>query len=96
MSVSAPAGEQPPTPPPRPGPTQRVLLKTALLAKGGRWRGWGTGSENSLHVQRSQKPQIPGLALEMSGEEEVKLKRHASCLRSDETLGREKLQKDAG
>ena len=30
------------------------------------------------------------------GEEEVKLKCHASCLCSDETLGRVKLQTDAG
>ena len=63
---------------------------------GGRWRGWGTGGENSLHVQRSRKLKIPVLALEASREEEVKLKCHASCLCSDESLGREKLQKDAG
>ena len=55
---------------------------------GGRWRGRGTGSENSLHAQISRKPEIAVLALEASGEEEVKLKCHASCLCSDETLGK--------
>jgi len=52
---------------------QRLLLAIGLLANGGRWRGWGTGSENSLHLQRSRKPEIPVLALEVSREEEVKL-----------------------
>ena len=59
-------------------------MQTALLANGGRWRGWGTGSENSLHVQRSRKPKIPVLALEASGEEEVKPKRNVSGLCNDE------------
>jgi len=53
--------------------SQRLLLSIGLLANGGRWRGWGTGSENSLHLQRSRKPEIPVLALEVSREEEVKL-----------------------
>ena len=66
-----------------------------LLANGGRWRGWGTGSENSLHVQRSRKPKIPVLALETSGEEEVKLKCNASTLCNDESLESEKFE-DAG
>ena len=70
-------------------------MQTALLANGGRWRGWGTGSENSLHVQRSRKPKIPVLALKTSGEEEVKLKCNVSTLWNDESLGREKFE-DAG
>jgi len=37
-----------------------------------------------LHVQRSRKPEIPVLALEASGEEEVKPKRNVSGLCNDE------------
>ena len=70
-------------------------MQTALLANGGRWRGWGTGSENSLHVQRSRKPKVPVLALEISGEEEVKLKCNVSTLCNDESLESEKFE-DAG
>ena len=61
-----------------------------LLAKGGRWRGWDTGSENSLHLQRSRKSKIPVLALEASGQEEVKLKCNVRSLRNDESLENEK------
>ena len=63
---------------------------------GGRWRGWGTGSENSLHVQRSRKLKIPVLALEASREEEVKLKCNGSCVCNDKSLEREKFEKFAG
>ena len=49
-----------------------------------------------LHVQRSRKPKIPVLALEASGEEEVKLKSNVSGLCNDEILEREKIEKDAG
>ena len=64
--------------------SQRLLLSIGLLANGGRWRGWGTGSENSLHLQRSRKPEIPVLVLEAFGEEEVKLKCNVSSCRTNE------------
>ena len=51
---------------------------------GGRWRGRGTGSENSLHAQISRKPEIAVLALEAFGEEEVKLKYNVSGLCNNE------------
>ena len=47
-------------------------------------------------MQRSRKPKIPVLALEAFGEAEVKLKCNVSCLCNDESLEREKLEKDAG
>ena len=105
VSLSALAWEQPPRTIPLRAElsewecrSQRLLLQTALLANGGRWRGWGTGSENSLHVQRSRKPKVPVLALEISGEEEVKLKCNVSTstLCNDESLESEKFEKDAG
>ena len=64
-----------------------------LFVKGG-WRGRGTGNENSLHLQRSRKPEIAVLALETFGEEEVKLKYNVSSL--CESLESEKFGKDAG
>ena len=47
-------------------------------------------------MQKSGKPKIPVLALEASGEEEVKLKSNVSCLCNDEILEREKIEKDGG
>ena len=75
---------------------ERLLLQTALFVKGGRWRGWGTGSEKSLHLQRSRKPEIALLVLEASGEKVVKLKCNVSTLCNDESLESEKFEKDAG
>ena len=72
-----------------------TAVVNSIIYKGGRWRGWGTGSENSLHEQRSRKPKIPVLALETSGEEEVKLKCNVSTLCNDESLESEKFE-DAG
>ena len=63
---------------------------------GGRWRGRGTGSENSLHAQLSRKPEIAVLALEAFGEEEVRLKCNCSGLCNNESLESERFGKDAG
>jgi len=63
---------------------------------GGRWRGRGTGSENSLHAQISRKPEIAVLALEAFGEEEVRLKCNGSGLCNNESLESERFGKDAG
>ena len=45
-------------------------------------------------MQKSGKPKIPVLALEASGEEEVKLKCNVSSLCNDESLESEKFGKD--
>ena len=45
-------------------------------------------------MQKSGKPKIPVLALEASGEEEVKLKSNVSGLCNDESLESEKFGKD--
>ena len=46
----------------------------------------GIGNENSLHLQRSRKPEIPVLALDISEKEEVKLKCNVSSLCNYESL----------
>lgn len=61
----------------------------------------GGGEDGALEVRIAfmcrdlGKPEIPVLALEASGEEEVKLKCNGSTLWNDESLGREKFE-DAG
>ena len=54
-------------------PGLETAVVNSYLEKGERWRGWGTESENKLHVQRPRKLKIPVLTLEAFGEEEVKL-----------------------
>ena len=47
-------------------------------------------------MQRSRKPEIPVLALEAFGEEEVKLKHNVSDLCNNESLESERFGKDTG
>lgn len=61
-----------------------------MLLVNGAGRGWDIRSENSLHLQRFRKPNIPVLALEASRGEEVKLKYNVSSFCNDESLKSEK------